>query len=949
MPAFVPGQRWISDTEPELGLGLVLALEGNRLTMLFVAAGERRTYAANNAPLTRVRFEVGDCIETQDGLKLVIQSLEEHRGIITYGATNREGQALAIEEMDLDHSLQFNKPQDRLFTGQLDSEELFSLRHETLRHLARLEQSDARGLLGGRISLIPHQLYIAHEVARREAPRVLLADEVGLGKTIEAGMIVHHQLVTGRADRILILVPDALLHQWLVEMRRRFNLRFSLFDRSRLDDLEIENPFLSEQLVLAGLECLMADPRRQSAALEGQWDLVVVDEAHHLGWSEDRPSDEYQFVAQLSARGQGLLLLTATPEQLGKQGHFARLRLLDPDRFHRYETFLTEERDYIDLAETLQPLLDGDSMRPEQVSHLRALLAQDLAGETLEQLLHGKDDAERETAREAIIQVLLDRHGTGRVLFRNTRATIKGFPQRQLLATALQPPQKLLEAAKSGTVALEKQLHPESLLVTSGSHGYSGDPRVSWLTTTLKTLRPAKVLVICALSQTVILLEEALRQANIPAALFHEGLSILERDRAAAWFSDEDGGAQVLICSEIGSEGRNFQFAHHLVLFDLPLNADLLEQRIGRLDRIGQSETIRIHVPYFKDTPQEGLFEWYQRGLNAFEHLNPAAQTVHEELRGDLMKCLVQGPGPAHQRLLDAAKHRSTEILDAMHRGRDRLLEINSCRDSKARHLVDCVEEEEHNARLWPYLERIFDAYGVTVEEHSAHCLILRPGEHMRLQFPELPDEGLTVTLDRPTALAREEVVFLTWEHPMVRDAMDLIQNHEHGNASLAILHHDDLEPGQLLIECYHVIESSAPRRLHVGRFFPPRLIRTLVEASGEDLSQLREEDFVGIHRHFDREHAVELLRNQRKSIERGLKVAERRIAKLLPGVVAEGTQRMLDAMTVELKRLAALRKVNPTVRQEELDQMKSLALDLHASIQASRSRLDSIRVIITA
>jgi ATP-dependent helicase HepA len=219
----------------------------------------------------------------------------------------------------------------------------------------------------------------------------------------------------------------------------------------------------------------------------------------------------------------------------------------------------------------------------------------------------------------------------------------------------------------------------------------------------------------------------------------------------------------------------------------------------------------------------------------------------------------------------------------------------------------------------------------------------------MRLQFPELPDEGLTVTLDRPTALAREEVVFLTWEHPMVRDAMDLIQNHEHGNASLAILHHDDLEPGQLLIECYHVIESSAPRRLHVGRFFPPRLIRTLVEASGEDLSQLREEDFVGIHRHFDREHAVELLRNQRKSIERGLKVAERRIAKLLPGVVAEGTQRMLDAMTVELKRLAALRKVNPTVRQEELDQMKSLALDLHASIQASRSRLDSIRVIITA
>lgn len=948
MPPFVPGQRWISETEPELGLGLVLHLDGNRVTLLFVAAGDRRTYAANNAPLTRVRFDVGDAIETQDGRKLTVQALRENAGLICYLAEDAKGKSHDVEEMDLDHSLQFNKPQDRLFTGQLDARELFDLRHETLRHLARLEQSDARGLLGSRTSLIPHQLFIAHEVALREAPRVLLADEVGLGKTIEAGMILHHQLLTGRADRVLIIVPDALLHQWLVEMRRRFNLKFSLFDAGRFEaPVMSENPFLSEQLVLAGLDFLMGHPDRQNAAIEANWDLVVVDEAHHLGWSQHSPSDEYQFVERLSSKRQGLLLLTATPEQLGKEGHFARLRLLDPDRFHSYEAFLEEEKTYIDLADTLHHLLESDEIPEAVFKRLEAFLEQDLATETLNQFKQTLDPVASQTAKETLIQLLLDRHGTGRVLFRNTRATIKGFPERALIPAPLEPPAPLI-GSNAETAALELRLHPESLLKSSDASWWTLDPRVTWLTKTVKQLRPSKLLVICALSRTAIDLESALREAQIAAAVFHEGLSILERDRAAAWFADEESGAQVLICSEIGSEGRNFQFAHHLVLFDLPLNADLLEQRIGRLDRIGQSETIKIHVPYFSGTPQERLFQWFHEGLDAFEHLNPAAQSVHERLRDALIEALEQGPSVSMTALLAKAKTCSSEILDAMHRGRDRLLEINSCREDKAQDLVNCVLSEECSGALWPFLERVCDAYGVSVEEHSAQCLILRPGEHMRLQFPELPDEGVTVTVDRTTALSREDVLFLTWEHPMVRGAMDLIMNHEHGNAALTVLHHPDLDPGQLLIECYHVVESSAPRKLHVGRFFPPRLIRSLYDLEGQDLHALDECDFVGVHRHFDREHAVDLLRSHRKAIEAGIRLADRRVTKLLPSIVADGTQRMLQSMTAELKRLAALRKVNPNVRQEELDQMKSDALELHASIQASRSRLDSVRVIVT-
>jgi ATP-dependent helicase HepA len=100
--------------------------------------------------------------------------------------------------------------------------------------------------------------------------------------------------------------------------------------------------------------------------------------------------------------------------------------------------------------------------------------------------------------------------------------------------------------------------------------------------------------------------------------VFHEGLSLVQRDRNAAWFAEEDG-ARILICSEIGSEGRNFQFAHHLVLFDLPLDPELLEQRIGRLDRIGQTSEIQVHVPYITGSSHEVLACWYHQGLNSFE------------------------------------------------------------------------------------------------------------------------------------------------------------------------------------------------------------------------------------------------------------------------------------------------------------------------------------------
>jgi len=134
-------------------------------------------------------------------------------------------------------------------------------------------------------------------VGNRLRPRVLLADEVGLGKTIEAGLILQKQLTQGLISRVIITVPEALLHQWLVEMLRKFNLHFHIMDEERFDAQREsepgENPFLSEQLVLCNLSMLTQRADICDAASHADWDCLVVDEAHHLQWSEQEPSDSY--------------------------------------------------------------------------------------------------------------------------------------------------------------------------------------------------------------------------------------------------------------------------------------------------------------------------------------------------------------------------------------------------------------------------------------------------------------------------------------------------------------------------------------------------------------------------------------------------------------------------------------------------------------------------------
>ncbi|MCR3893724.1 RNA polymerase-associated protein RapA [Aeromonas caviae] len=949
---FALGQRWISDTETDLGLGTVVAVEGRMVTLLFPATGENRMYAKEEAPVTRVSFNVGDQIASHEDWTMTVEEVQEKDGLLIYvGVRTDNDEPVALKEVFLNNFIKFNKPQDRLFAGQIDRMSRFTLRYEALVNQHQRRRNPTRGLAGGKVSLIPHQLYIAHEVGHRYAPRVLLADEVGLGKTIEAGMIIHQQLLSGRAHRVLILLPETLQHQWLVEMLRRFNLHFSLFDEERCIEAfaDAENPFETEQLVICSLDFLRKKRRRFEQVLEAEWDLLVVDEAHHLEWSEEAPSRPYEMVEALAEQVPGVLLLTATPDQLGHQSHFARLRLLDPERFYDYEAFLAEEQAYGQVASAAQELLDGETLSNEA----KQILASQLEGLDL-------SDA---TARQQAVAKLLDQHGTGRVLFRNSRANIQGFPERHLNVYPMPLPEQYKTAIKvmgmmggNGgdlqTRAL-RYLYPEKIFQQFEGDNATWtqfDPRVEWLLELLLSARQQKVLVICSEAATAIALEEALRtREGIRGAVFHEGMSILERDKASAYFAQQEGGAQVLLCSEIGSEGRNFQFASHLVLFDLPLNPDLLEQRIGRLDRIGQQNTVEIHVPYLEGTAQRALQLWYHDGLDAFEQTCPTARPVFEAVRDELFELLAANTGD--QAALDALLVKTRELHEPLkarlEQGRDRLLEIHSSGGTAAQQLVDKLAAEDDDTGMISFALKMFDEIGVNQDDRGENALVLTPGDHMLVpSFPGLPQDGMTITFDRNTALSRDDMALLSWDHPMMRGGIDLILGSEIGATSVALLKNKALPVGSILLELIFVAESAAHPQLY--RFMPPTPIRLLMDKNGQNLGEKVAFDAFNRQLTPANRHLGSKLVTASQPVIHGLIGKGQAIAEeLKAGIVDKARAQMAQTLQQDLDRLEALKAVNPNVRDSELDYLRNLQAELHHLIDQTQLKLDAIRFIV--
>ena len=566
-----PRRRWTSGDylthrfNPELGIGRISALEARSLVVEFPRSGTTLRLATSADVLIPVDLSPGRPVRVTSTQRetTIVERLQDGTLKLANGGSEPPH---ALWPLELEGALV-----ERLALGELDDVDDFVTRMNIL-HLRAIREADGLGsFLGGRVRLFPHQLHVAERASATDPVRWLLADEVGLGKTIEASLILNRLVHTGRVTRAMVVAPETLTVQWLGELWRKYHQVFALLDSDRLADVGRDfgddfNPFELHQRTVISLEMLIARPHLTEQAVKAGIDLLVVDEAQRLRRPPGHPGGPaWRAVAPIADLGRHVLLLSATPLEDDAHGFFRLLQLLRPQEF-------PEDTSFEARLQTGTPLpACTSSTRRADIGGLppRVGIPIDLAGPASARLRETVERAVRATAAPTVVAERLK-------IDRVRRALSSGVALAAVLG------------------ADEDGLRKQALAMDAA------DARVEWLVAQAIRWRTAKekTLVFVAHRETLEMLRTALsHRAQLATGTFHEELSTVRRDTEVARFREADGPS-LLISTECGGEGRNFEFCRRLVLFDLPWKPSVVEQRIGRLDRIGRR--LPVEVVYFR-------------------------------------------------------------------------------------------------------------------------------------------------------------------------------------------------------------------------------------------------------------------------------------------------------------------------------------------------------------
>ena len=555
---------------PELGIGRVTGVDARALVVEFPRSGKTLRLAASSDALIAVDLSPGRPIRIIETKEETTVAARLPDGTVQL-ANGRTALSHALWPIELEGALL-----DRLALGDLDDLEDFVTRLDIL-HLRALREADGLGsFLGGRIRLFPHQLHVAERATARDPVRWLLADEVGLGKTIEAALILNRLAHAGKIDRCLVVAPEALTVQWLGELWRKYHQVFTLLDAQRLTDVARDfgpdfNPFDVHRRVVISLDMLIGRPQLTDQAVRAGIDLLIVDEAQRLRRPPGHPGDPaWRAIAPIAALGRHVLLLSATPLEDDAHGFFRMLQLLRPEEFPDDVSF--EAR-----------LAHGTALPPCTSSTRRI----DIGG----------------LPPRIGIPIAID-HQSKWQLREAVEAAVRGVPAGHAVARR-QKIDRVRRALASGA-ALAAALGPDERDLRQQAHAAdAGDQRLEWLLSQAPRWKNGgnKTLVFVAHRETLEMLRTAMgHRAQLATGAFHEDLSPAQRDIEVARFREPEGPS-LLVSTESGGEGRNFEFCRRLVLFDLPWKPSIVEQRIGRLDRIGRR--IPVEVVYFR--PPTGI------------------------------------------------------------------------------------------------------------------------------------------------------------------------------------------------------------------------------------------------------------------------------------------------------------------------------------------------------
>lgn len=724
-----------------------------------------------------------------------------------------------------------------------------------------------------RITPLPHQILAVDFILNRlpHGPRCLVAEEVGLGKTIEAALVYQELKLRGQARRVLVVAPSGLTPQWRDEMQQKFDESFVIYDRQMVAALtqihgQAANVWQAHDRVITSLDFIKPLPirpdlsareraqrqarnaQRFEALMTADWDMVIFDEAHKLSKQGDgTETARYKVAAALAPRVPALLLLTATPHQ-GDPGRFHHLlQLLDEHRFVEFSDLTPENVEQVTWRTRKRAAVDrqGNRLFKQRLTDIFPVDRSGSEHAAERELYEGVTEYVSENYNLAVSRQ--DRaFGFLMILFQRmvtsssqaiAHALQKRLQKLRALQTAVTPPTTLSdfdeqEAADQDAQALLDELlesagpiDPAALareisilaelhdLAQRASRGH--DAKIKALLRIIEEVcareqnPAAKFLIFTEFIATQEMILETLRGLGYSAVAIHGGLGLEQRIQARKAFASE---AQFMVSTDAGGEGINLQFCHVIINYDLPFNPMKLEQRIGRLDRIGQTQNVLVFNLIIEDTVDKRVREILE------EKLKLIAQQFGEDKLADILSTL-QDEFNFDRLFLEAALKRQSEAneLEAIAQkmaaraeeviAQENLLLPNSPTDaSEAEARLSQVSPEQMKALVAGYLA----AKGERLQEYAR-----------RPHIYYFTDEGThfaDAVFDPALAVVDDALTLLHLNHPLVQRIMAEYTTGETAVARLRVPHLP--MPGLWAIYRLTISDANGVLRQHVLPFF---------------------------------------------------------------------------------------------------------------------------------